>query len=78
MAKKKYMRWDNPGAWSARRLHLDLFADPHLDSEGSSESGMYYKFEFLDGAPTPDSEHYWFRIGRNPGLRRASEVRRLS
>ena len=33
-AKKKYKRWDNPEAWSAQRLHLDLFADPRLDSEG--------------------------------------------
>jgi uncharacterized protein with ParB-like and HNH nuclease domain len=63
-AKKKYKRWDNPDAWSAQRLHLDLFADPRLDSEGSSESGVYYKFEFMEETPVPNSEHYWFKIGR--------------
>ena len=62
--KKKYKRWDNPDAWSAQRLHLDLFADPHLDSEESSESGIYYKFEFMEETPAQDTEHYWFRIGR--------------
>ncbi len=63
-AKKKYKRWDNPDAWSAQRLHLDLLADPRLDSEGVSESGVYYKFEFMEEAPPPNPEHYWFKIGR--------------
>ena len=61
-AKKKYKRWDNPDAWSLQRLHLDLLADPRLDSEESS--GVYYKFEFMEDTPVQDSEHYWFRIGR--------------
>src|ERR1035437_6806086 len=60
-AKKKYKRWDNPDAWSAQRLHLDLLADPRLDGD---ESGVYYKFEFMEKAPPPTSEHYWFRIGQ--------------
>ncbi len=63
-AKKKYMHWRNPDAWSAQRLHLDLFADPSLDSEESSENGMYYEFEFMEEPPAENSEHYWFRIGR--------------
>jgi Protein of unknown function DUF262 len=63
-AKKKYKRWDNPDAWSAQRLHLNLFADPRLDSEGSSENGVYYKFEFMEETPVPNSENYWFKIGR--------------
>lgn len=25
---------------------------------------MYFKFQFMEQAPAPDSEHYWFRIGR--------------
>ncbi|MBK7927011.1 MAG: DUF262 domain-containing protein [Bryobacterales bacterium] len=63
-AKKKYKRWDNPDAWSAQKLHLDLLADPRLDSEGASGSDVYYKFEFMENTPAPTSEHYWFRIGR--------------
>jgi hypothetical protein len=63
-AKKKYKRWDNPDAWSAQKLHIDLFADPRLDSEESSESGVYYKFEFIEETPAQDSEHYWFKIGQ--------------
>jgi len=63
-AKKKYKRWDNPDAWSAQRLHLDLFADPRNDGEGSSEIGVYYKFEFMEETPAADSEHYWFRVGK--------------
>lgn len=63
-AKKKYKRWDNPDAWSAQRLHLDLLADPRLDSDGA-ETGVYFKFEFMDDPPpAADSEHYWFRVGR--------------
>jgi uncharacterized protein with ParB-like and HNH nuclease domain len=62
-AKKKYKRWDNPEAWSAQKLHLDLLADPRLDSDGS-ETGVYFKFEFMEEPVTPDSEHYWFRVGR--------------
>lgn len=63
VAKKKYKRWDNPDAWSPQRLHLDLFADPRLDEEGA-ETGVYYKFEFMENTPVPDAEHYWFRVGR--------------
>jgi uncharacterized protein with ParB-like and HNH nuclease domain len=63
IAKKKYKRWDNPEAWSHQRLHLDLFADPQLDND-STETGIYYKFAFVDKVPKPNGEHYWFRIGR--------------
>lgn len=62
--KKKYKRWDNPEAWSHQRLHLDLLTDPHLDGGDASESGVYYKFEFLEDTPTPNSESYWFRVGK--------------
>jgi uncharacterized protein with ParB-like and HNH nuclease domain len=63
-AKKKYKRWDNPEAWSVQKLHLDLLADPRLESDGSSESGIYYKFQFMDEPPPPNSDHYWYRVGR--------------
>ena len=62
--KKKYKHWGNPDAWSAQRLHLDLLADPRSNNEGTSESGVYYKFEFMEDPPAPNAEHYWFRIGR--------------
>src|SRR5262245_36693883 len=63
VAKKKYKRWDNPDAWSAQRLHLDLFADPKLDTD-AAETGVYYKFEFMEETPKPDEKNYWFRVGR--------------
>jgi uncharacterized protein with ParB-like and HNH nuclease domain len=63
-AKKKYKRRGSPDAWTRQRLHLDLLADPRLDSEETSESGVYYKFAFMEETPAPTSEHYWFRIGR--------------
>ena len=63
IAKKKYKRWDNPDAWSTQKLHLDLLADPRLDNEGS-ETGVYFKFKFIEEPLVPDSEHYWFRVGR--------------
>ncbi len=63
IVKKKYKRWDNPDAWSPQRLHLDLLAEAHPDEDGA-ESGLYYRFEFLDATAAPTSEHYWFRIGR--------------
>ena len=59
--KRKYGRWDSPDAWSRQRLHIDLLADPHLDSQGS-ETSIYYKFAFLEKAPASDSEHYWFPV----------------
>lgn len=61
--KKKYKRWDNPEAWSPERLHLDLLAEPRLD-ESESDTGLYYRLEFMPETPAPDAEHYWFRLGR--------------
>ncbi len=64
VTKKKILRrWDNPDAWSPQRLHLDLLAEARLDEDGT-ESGLYYKLEFMEDAPVPDSEHHWFRLGR--------------
>lgn len=59
--KRKYGRWDSADAWSKQRLHIDLLADPHLDSEGA-ETSIYYKFAFLEKTPPWDSEHYWFPV----------------
>lgn len=61
--KKKYKRWDNPEAWSAERLHLDLLAEPHLDEAGG-DAGLYYRLEFLSETPPPDADHYWYRLGK--------------
>jgi uncharacterized protein with ParB-like and HNH nuclease domain len=62
-AKKKYKRWDNPDAWSAQKLYLDLLAEPRVDDD-ATESGLYYKFEFMEDPPLPDAKHHWFRVGR--------------
>ncbi len=63
IAKKKYKRWDNPDAWSNQRLHLDLLAESRQEEDGA-ETGLYYRFEFMEDAPDPDAEQYWFRVGR--------------
>ena len=63
VTKKKYKRWDNPDAWSAQRLHLDLLAEPHSEESGN-DAGLYYKFQFMEEEPAPDNNHYWFRVGR--------------
>ena len=63
MMKKKYKRWDNPEAWSPQRLHIDLLADPNL-GEDAAESGMYYKFEFMEETRVPNAMHHWFRVGK--------------
>lgn len=61
--KKKYLRWDNPGAWVKQRLYLNLLKDPKI-SEDDSEEGLRYEFRFMDKKPTPDGTSYWFNIGR--------------
>jgi len=63
VTKKKYKRWDNPDAWVSQRLYIDLLADPQLDSDGD-EMGIYYKFDFLEQPPKPDSKNHWFRVGK--------------
>lgn len=63
VTRKKRARLSNPDAWRPQRLHLDLLADPQLDND-DAETGIYYKFEFMEEAPLPNSAHHWFRIGR--------------
>lgn len=63
VTKKKHARLSNPDAWCPQGLHLDLLADPQLEND-DAETGIYYKFDFMENPPTPNSEHHWFRIGR--------------
>lgn len=61
--KKKYGRVDSPDTWNVQKLHIDLLADPKLGNDGA-DSNIYYKFAFMECAPAPDAEHYWFRVGQ--------------
>jgi Protein of unknown function DUF262 len=61
--KKKYRRRDHPDAWSAQRLYLDLLADPNSLGE-EAESGVYYKLDFFEEAPTSNEKNHWFRVGK--------------
>jgi len=63
LMKKKYGRWDNDDTWSMQRLHIDLLADPRLDSEGT-ETNVYYKFAFMEETPGVSKENYWFPVGQ--------------
>jgi len=55
MPPKMACGWANPDAWSAQRAHLDPVVNSRLHSYGSSESGVYYKFELMEKTPLPDS-----------------------
>ncbi len=63
IAKKKYMRWDNPEAWVKQNLFLDLLKDPRLE-EDDSETGVRYGFKFMDKLPKNEEGHYWLKVGR--------------
>ncbi len=66
--KRKGAWWNNPNAWTRRRLHLDLLKDPRPNDgeEDGEEGGMRYRFAFRsdesDGGA--GAGHYWFRVGR--------------
>ena len=47
-------------------MHLDLLKDPQgvIEEVGGAEEGIYYGFSFLADTPKPDTEHYWFRVGK--------------
>jgi uncharacterized protein with ParB-like and HNH nuclease domain len=65
ITKKKYKRWDNPDAWVRQKLYLDLLKDARSDEDnGNAEAGVYYGLAFLRKPPKPDSEHYWFEVGK--------------
>jgi hypothetical protein len=61
--KKKHKRWEDPDAWIKHRLYIDLLKEP-IVSEEDGETGIYYGFEFLEVAPPPTKDHYWFEVGR--------------
>ena len=64
-AKKKFKRRGNPDAWVRQTLYLDLLKDPRTDDDGNtSEIGVYYGLAFLDKAPTPNTRHYWLKVGK--------------
>ncbi len=61
--KKKYLRKNDPSAWSPHRLYLDLLKDPKLgDDDG--ELGVRYGFKFFIKPPSNDGSNYWIRIGK--------------
>lgn len=65
IARKKYMRWNNPAAWVRQKMYLDLLKDSRTGGESdNSEPGIYYGLAFLDKTPKPDEHHYWFEVGR--------------
>lgn len=62
--RKPRGHWNNPGAWSNRRLHLDLFHDLRQEDSGDSEEGeMTYRFAFRSDASDNRRSH-WFKVGR--------------
>jgi hypothetical protein len=63
IAKKKYMRWDNPHAWLKQTLFLDLLKDPRQQEE-DSETGVRYGFRFVDKLPKNEEGQYWLKVGR--------------
>ena len=58
--KEPRKRWDNPAAYPARRLYLNL-----LSSATDEEEGMFFDFRFLkdNEAQERDEENHWFRVG---------------
>lgn len=63
VAKKKYLKWNDPAAWVKQFLYLDLFKDSR--NEGSNEEiGLRYGFQFFDNPPENDLQHYWWKVGK--------------
>lgn len=67
--KLPYKRWDNPGAFPKRKLHLNLLQE-------SKEYGRKYDFKFLtpEEAGQNDDEKYWFEVGKVLDLREPADV----
>ncbi|MFO0832007.1 MAG: DUF262 domain-containing HNH endonuclease family protein [Phycisphaerales bacterium] len=75
LVKKKGKWSSSQGAWSEKRLYIDLFKAP-VSAEASSEdeaSDIYYGLEFLEKAPKPDKDTHWFPVGKILGHRTADE-----
>jgi uncharacterized protein with ParB-like and HNH nuclease domain len=61
--KRKYKRKNAADAWSTQRLFLNLFDDPDEVDEARQQE-VYYGLHFLEGDPTDDKDHAWFKLGR--------------
>jgi len=63
--KEPNKRWNNPGAFPVKRLHLDLLHNPIPD-----EDGAIYRFQFLteERAATPEDGEFWFPVHRIFGM----------
>ncbi|RWK85308.1 MAG: DUF262 domain-containing protein [Mesorhizobium sp.] len=64
--KAKNKRWDNPSAWSRRRLYLDLLFEPseveqNSDDEDAPEPA--YAFELFENAPPASPGRLWIKVG---------------
>ena len=66
--KKKYKRWDNPDAWSARdRISIFLLIHTWM-ARNHPKVAYITNLNLWRKTPAQDTEHYWFRIGRIFGL----------
>lgn len=60
--KKPRLRKNNPDAWAARTLHLNLLKDPE-DIEDDDELGVTYSLSFREHTPRNNHHQYWFKVG---------------
>jgi hypothetical protein len=64
--KAKNKRWDNPGAWSRRRLYLDLLFDPtqvEADNDHEEAPEPTYAFELFENPPVIAPGKLWIKVG---------------
>ena len=64
--KAKNKRWDNPSAWSRRRLYLDLLFDPsqvEIDSDQEDAPEPAYAFELFETPPAAAPGKLWLKVG---------------
>jgi uncharacterized protein with ParB-like and HNH nuclease domain len=60
--KKKYLRYDDPRAWVAQRLYLDLMKDPKATNQFNDED-IHYGLKFFEFDPKSEDGHHWFQVG---------------
>ena len=61
--KLKHKRWNNPDAWSERKLYIDLFKDPAADDD-TGDLGITYGLRFFAEPPTSGKLHHWVKLGQ--------------
>ena len=64
--KAKHKRWDNPTAWSRRRLYLDLLFDPaevEVDADQEDAPEPAYAFELFENPPASTHGKLWLKVG---------------